>query len=54
MTRDYVAPEGYAIEALVEALGDNASPREVRARVVRAYARWQRISERTASTIFSR
>jgi hypothetical protein len=54
MTRDYVAPEGYAIEALVNALGDNASPREVRTRVVRAYARWQRISERVASTIFSR
>ena len=54
MTRDYVAPEGYAIEALVNALGDNAAPREVRTRVVRAYARWQRISEHVASTIFSR
>lgn len=54
MTRDYVAPEGYAIEALVNALGENVSPREVRTRVVRAYARWQRISERVASTIFSR
>lgn len=54
MTRDYVAPEGYAIEALVNALGENVSPREVRTRVVRAYARWQRIAERTASTIFSR
>jgi hypothetical protein len=54
MTRDYVAPEGYAIEALVNALGENLPARDVRARVVRAYARWQRLSERTASTIFAR
>lgn len=54
MTRDYVAPEGYAIEALLNALGENVTSTEVRARVVRAYARWQRIPERTASTIFSR
>jgi hypothetical protein len=54
MTRDYVAPEGYAIEALVNALGENLSARDVRARVVRAYARWQRLSEATASTIFAR
>ena len=54
MTRDFVAPEGYAIEALLSALGENAAPAGVRARVVRAYARFQRIPERTASTIFSR
>jgi hypothetical protein len=54
MTRDYVAPEGYAIEALVNALGENLSGRDIRTRVVRAYARWQRLSEATASTIFAR
>jgi len=54
MTRDLVAPEGYVIEALVNALGDNLSVREVRTRVVSAYARWQRIPEGVASTIFAR
>ena len=54
MTRDLMAPEGYAVEAVVDALGDNVSAREIRARVVRAYARWQRIPEKVASTIFAR
>ncbi|HET9932290.1 MAG TPA: hypothetical protein VFQ35_16415 [Polyangiaceae bacterium] len=54
MTRDLVAPEGYVIEALANALGRNSSPREIRAQVVRAYARWQKLSENVASTIFAR
>ncbi|MFZ5894964.1 MAG: hypothetical protein ACOY0T_28145 [Myxococcota bacterium] len=54
MTRDLIAPEGYVIEALVNALGDNVSAAEIRTRVVRAYARWQRIPESVASTIFAR
>jgi hypothetical protein len=54
MTRDLVAPEGYTIEAVANALGENATRSELRERVVAAYARWQRIPERVAATIFSR
>jgi hypothetical protein len=54
MTRDLVAPEGYTIEAVANALGENATSSELRARVVAAYARWQRIPERVAATIFTR
>jgi hypothetical protein len=35
-------------------LGDHVSQSELRQRVVAAYARWQRIPERTASSIFAR
>jgi hypothetical protein len=54
MTRDLMAPEGYVIEAMARGLGDHLSQAELRQRVVAAYARWQRIPERTASTIFAR
>ena len=53
MTRDLMAPEGYVIAAMANALGDNDSRRAVRQRVVRTYGRWQRLSDRTAATIFS-
>lgn len=54
MTRDLMAPEGYVIEALVRALGDHVSESMLRQRVVSAYAKWQRIPERIASSIFAR
>jgi hypothetical protein len=54
MTSDLVAPEGYVIEALVNALETNSAPREIRARVISAYARWQKLSENVAGTIFAR
>lgn len=54
MTRDLMAPEGYIIEAMARGLGDRASIAELRRRVVATYARWQRISERTASSIFAK
>lgn len=54
MTRDLVAPEGYVIEALVNALGRNSGPGEIRSRVVSAYARWQKIDESVARSIFAR
>lgn len=54
MTRDLMAPEGYIIEALARGLGDHVTVGELRDRVVQAYARWQRIPERTARTIFAR
>lgn len=54
MTRDLMAPEGYVIEAMARGLGDRATEQELRQRVVAAYARWQRIPERTAGSIFAR
>jgi hypothetical protein len=54
MTRDLMAPEGYVIEAMARGLGDHLSQAQLRQRVVAAYARWQRIPERTASGIFAR
>ena len=53
MTRALMAPEGYVLDAVVKALGDNASDHEVRARAVRAYAKWQRLRYGTASSIFA-
>lgn len=54
MTRDLMAPEGYIVEAMARGLGERATAQELRQRVVKAYAKWQRIPERTASTIFAR
>ncbi len=52
-TRSLMAPEGYVVEATVRALGDDESEAGVRARVVHAYAKWQRIPEKSAWAIFA-
>jgi hypothetical protein len=52
-TSAYVAPEGYAIEAAVRALGSAAPPEAVRQEVVTAYAKWQAIPWRQASRYFA-
>jgi hypothetical protein len=54
LTRDFIAPEGYALEALVRALGENATRTQARHRVIAAYAKWQRIPVATAARLFSR
>jgi hypothetical protein len=54
MTRALMAPEGYVIDAVVRALGENSTGPMLRKRVVRAYASWQQIPEDQASLIFSR
>jgi len=53
-TRALMAPEGYVVDAMTRALGDNLSQAAVRDRVVREYAKWQRLSFGTASSMFSR
>ena len=50
--RALMAPEGYLIDALARALGDNAPRAAVRARAVATYAQWQRLSVGTASPMF--
>jgi hypothetical protein len=54
MTRALMAPEGYAVDAVLRALGDNATHTMLRQRVVSAYARWQQIPEQRANLIFAR
>ena len=51
--RALMAPEGYLIDALARALGDNAPRSAVRSRTVAAYADWQRLSIGIASPMFS-
>ncbi len=53
MTRALMAPEGYVLEAVVGAIGENASAAEARNRAVAAYARWQRLSPGAAGWIFA-
>lgn len=56
LTRTFMAPEAYLLEALAEATAqgklDDVSA--LRARLIRAYAKYQRISERAAASVFSR
>jgi hypothetical protein len=53
MTRALMAPEGYVVEAIARALGENAAPRDVRARAVATYAKWANLSLGAASWIFA-
>jgi hypothetical protein len=52
-TRGTVAPEGYVIDEAARALGDNSSPRALRARLIETYKRWQRIAGAEASFTFA-
>ncbi len=53
MTDSFMAPEGYVVDAVTQALGDNESARGARARAVAAYASWQRLSPQQVSPIFA-
>jgi hypothetical protein len=52
MTRAYMAPEGYVVEAAARAFGDNLPPAAIRDAVVGAYAHWQKIPTPTAARLF--
>jgi hypothetical protein len=52
-TRTFMAPEGYVVEAMARALGKDRPASELRAAVVRAYAKWQKISTKSAGRIFT-
>jgi hypothetical protein len=49
-----MAPDGYVIEAIVNGLGEDLPLLGLRERVVRAYARWQRIPARVARSILAK
>lgn len=54
LTRDLMAPEGYVVEAVALSIGDGVPRPEIRRRTVAAYAKWQRIEEKTAGGIFAK
>ncbi|MRG98374.1 hypothetical protein [Polyangium spumosum] len=54
MTRSLMAPEGYVLDAVVTAIGENATPTVIRDRAVAAYARWQKLSRGAAGSIFAK
>lgn len=54
MTRTLMAPEGYVLDAVVRAIGDGAAPVQIRRSAVNAYAKWQKLSESVAGTIFAK
>jgi hypothetical protein len=54
MTRTLMAPEGYVLDAVVRAIGDRGSAVQIRASAVKAYAKWQKLSEGVAGTIFAK
>jgi hypothetical protein len=47
-----MAPEGYVVDAVVQGLGERASPKDLRRRAISAYAKFQRIEEKVAGRIF--
>ena len=54
MTRSLMAPEGYVLDAVVTAIGENAPPPTIRDRAVAAYAKWQKLTRGAAGTIFAK
>ncbi|MDC3959155.1 hypothetical protein [Polyangium jinanense] len=54
MTRSLMAPEGYVLDAVVNAIGVHAPPSTIRDRAVDAYAKWQKLSRRAAGSIFAK
>ncbi|MCL2589846.1 MAG: hypothetical protein FWD67_02930 [Betaproteobacteria bacterium] len=52
MTYDFMAPEAYVVEGIVEGRRHNESAENIRIRAAKAYAQYQRISENLARRIF--
>jgi hypothetical protein len=53
MTATLMAPEAYLIDAIARGIGANESPTLLRSRAVNAYATWQRLTPRQASSVFA-
>nr|PJZ93512.1 hypothetical protein CH379_07450 [Leptospira ellisii] len=56
MTRTFMAPEAYLLEALADTAARSGirDKRAVRSSLIRTYSKYQKISERAAGTVFSR
>lgn len=53
MTATLMAPEAYLIDAIAKGIGENAPASELRSRAVLAYAKWQKLTPRQASSVFA-
>lgn len=55
MTRTFMAPEAYLLEALASTAAKSGlkNKKAIRFSLVKAYAKYQRISEKAAGTVFS-
>lgn len=55
LTRTFMAPEAYLIDAVADAIARHGlDPAKIRAQAISAYAKYQGISSRAASTVFAR
>jgi hypothetical protein len=56
LTRTFMAPEGYLLDALLVNVARNGPDERglLRQALIGAYVRWQKISTRSAATVFSR
>jgi hypothetical protein len=52
MTKQLMAPEGYVVDAIVGAVAENVDRAAIKRRAIAAYAKWQKIDEKVAATIF--
>lgn len=53
MTRTFMAPEGYVLDAVLQGLAANEPAPLIRGRAVAAYAKWQKLSPGQAGVIFA-
>ncbi len=51
MTRTFMAPEAYLLDALIDSAARGQDPRDA---LVAAYAKYQRIPRKSADSVFSR
>ncbi len=54
MTRSFMAPEAYLLDAIATGLGGGEPNKELRARAVKAYATWQKLTGPQASSVFAK
>lgn len=54
MTRTLMAPEGYVLDAVVRSIGAGANTHQIRLAAVAAYAKWQKLPDSAAGTIFAK
>jgi hypothetical protein len=52
VTYDFMAPEAYVVEGIVEGRRHNETSEQIRIRAAKAYARYQKISEKSARRMF--
>jgi len=54
LTSSLMAPEGYVVDAVIDGFAAHESRTRIRARAISAYAKFQRIEEKAAASVFSK